>query len=360
LDEREARLDQVRDSPLYRRLEALRGARLYSRLWRRRPVMPVTPPEPGSGRPASDAPSPAPPIGPLLSRHIDEALDLVRQVPFEELQRRGWHFHPNHFYWPLNDVAFLRENPDLWHGRELPRGVDWNLEAQRELSCSLHESYAHELADVPTVPFEQGPGFAWGNTAFSGADPGVYYGLVRRLAPRRVIEAGAGWSSLLLARALARNRTPCQVTLIEPDPDPRLFDALPEEWRVERAPLQHVDLAVFERLEAGDICFYDGSHCVRTGSDVNWFVFEVLPRLAPGVWVHVHDIFLPDDYEDRWILDEGLSWNEQYLIQAFLMHNDAYEVRIANHLLGADAREPGDSSRRDNGGSLWLEKLRPG
>ena len=87
--------------------------------------------------------------------------------------------------------------------------------------------------------------------------------------------------------------------------------------------IQHADLGIFERLGPGDVCFYDGSHCVRTGGDVNWFLFEVLPRLAPGVYVQIHDIFLPDDYHDGWVFDEGLSWNEQYLVQAFLMHNDA-------------------------------------
>ena len=75
--------------------------------------------------------------------------------------------------------------------------------------------------------------------------------------------------------------------------------------------------------------FYDRSHCVFTGSDVNWVLFEVMPRLAEGVSVHFHDIFWPYDYSTHWILDEGLTWNEQYFLQAFLMHNDAWRVRLA-------------------------------
>ena len=86
------------------------------------------------------------------------------------------------------------------------------------------------------------------------------------------------------------------------------------------------------------MCFYDGSHVARAGSDVNWFLFEVLPRLKPGVMVHVHDIYWPDDYHDQWVYGDGLSWNEQYVLQAFLMHNSAYRVRLANHMCSAPAR----------------------
>jgi hypothetical protein len=148
------------------------------------------------------------------------------------------------------------------------------------------------------------------------------------------------------------------VTLVEPLPHERLFGALPRRWEVHREIVQHADLTLFERLGSGDVCFYDGSHCVRTGSDVNWFVFEVLPRLAAGVFVQIHDIFLPDDYHDEWVFDEGLSWNEQYLVQAFLMNNDAYRVHIANHMLWRERPEELGALYAMDGGSLWLEKTR--
>jgi hypothetical protein len=125
---------------------------------------------------------------------------------------------------------------------------------------------------------------------------------------------GAGWSTAFLAHALERNERAARVTLIEPEPDRRVLRRIPGDWDVRPSLLQLADLEPFEQLEAGDICFYDGSHCVRAASDVNWFFFEVLPRLAPGVLVHVHDIYLPDDYHDEWLLGDGLSWNEQYFI----------------------------------------------
>ena len=202
-------------------------------------------------------------------------------------------------------------------------------------------------------------GYAWDNGAYGGADAYAYYGLVRRLQPRRGVGVGAGGSSLQLARALARNETAADVTLIEPHPDDDLFPALPREWTVRRAILQRAGFDVFERLEAGDVCFYDGSHCLTTAGDVTWFLFEVLPRLAPGVFVHFHDLFFPDDYHDAWIFDEGLSWNEQYALQAFLMHNGAYRVRLANHLLYRLRPDAIAELHGADGGSVWLEKLAP-
>jgi predicted O-methyltransferase YrrM len=339
---------RVRTTPLYRLLEALRGSALYRRLWLRHSAPPVA---------ATALPAPPPPtVGPLTSRRIDEAIDVLRTVPFEALQRRGWHFQPNHFYWPLNDVDFLAANPDLWHDRGLAKGIDWDLDEQLALVAEM-DGYRHELADVLRAPRPGHTEFVWENNAFGGADAAVYYGMVRSLQPRRVVEVGAGWSSLLLARALARNARPCAVTLIEPEPNPELFSVLPADWNVRRRILQHADLALFDELGAGDLCLFDGSHCVRTASDVNWFFFEVLPRLASGVVVQIHDMLFPEDYLDRWVYDEGLSWNEQYLVQAFLMHNRAYRVRIANHMLWVERRADIDRLHGADGTSIVLEKL---
>src|SRR6185295_10158012 len=94
--------------------------------------------------------------------------------------------------------------------------------------------------------------------------------------------------------------------------------------------LQRAPFELFEALGEGDVCFYDGSHVSRAGSDVNWFFFEVVPRLAPGVLVHVHDIFWPTDYPDQWIVARGQTWNEQYVLQAFLMYNRDFEPLVVN------------------------------
>jgi hypothetical protein len=88
--------------------------------------------------------------------------------------------------------------------------------------------------------------------------------------------------------------------------------------------------------------------------------FEVLPRVRPGVWIHVHDVHWPRDYAEPWIFDEGLSWNEQYFVQAFLMHNPSYRPRLASamahHYKGDELRDL-FPTRIDNASSLWIEKV---
>ena len=189
----------------------------------------------------------------------------------------------------------------------------------RSSSATRLAAYAAELDDVRDGPSGKAGEFVWENGSFPRADAYAYYGLIRELRPRRVMEVGAGSSSLVLARAVRANAQPCEVTLIEPEPRWARAGEDPKGWRVLPSLLQHVDLAHFDALEAGDMLFYDGSHCVHTASDVNWMLFEVLPRLAPGVWIHFHDINWPFDYPPGWTLDEGFSWNEQYLLQGFLM-----------------------------------------
>ena len=299
--------------------------------------------------------------GPLTDREIDAALELVADMPFEELQERGWHVQPNHWCWPLNDVPFLRRHPELWRKSEMPRGVDWDVDGQVDLIRRL-AGYAPELADVPLGP-EHRPGeFVWDNGAFGGADGYAYYGLLRELKPRHVVEVGAGASSLVLGRALEANGGDADVTLIEPGPRWQVLGELPKGWRLVETIVQQADTKIFETLGEGDVLFYDGSHCAAAGGDVNWMFFEVLPRLAPGVWIHFHDIFWPLDYPAEWVLHEGLTWNEQYLLQTFLMHNDAYRVRLAMAMLTV---EQGQVIRelfpeRPFGASVWLQKTQAG
>jgi predicted O-methyltransferase YrrM len=342
-------VDRIVDAPLYRWVEALRASRAYDRLWRRGVRRDV----PAAA--AADATSEIP------AHQVEEALAFLRTVPFQELQKRGWHLQPNHYYWPLNDVEFLRAHPELWHDRGLPAGIDWDVDGQVAFARELAASYG-ELAEVAARPAARdmrGP-VTFANGSFSGADACAYYGVVRASRPRRVVEIGGGWSTRFLALALEANDGDADVVLIEPEPERRLLDRIPRGWDVRRTLLQFADLGVFEALRPGDVCFYDGSHVARTASDVNWFLFEVVPRLAPGVLVHVHDIYWPDDYHDQWIYGDGLSWNEQYLLQAFLMHNDAYRVRLANHLLfrtrEADVRKIYPTW--PDGSSVWLQKTR--
>jgi Methyltransferase domain len=121
-----------------------------------------------------------------------------------------------------------------------------------------------------------------------------------------------------------------------------------------------VELDFFSKLESGDILFIDSSHTVKIGGDVNYLFLEVLPRLKPGVIVHVHDIWFPFDYDRQWVLGEFRFWAEQYLLQAFLAFNSEFEVLICNSYLGFYFPEELKScfphSPWSGGGSFWMRR----
>jgi len=297
---------------------------------------------------------------PRSSDEINRALEVLRDVPPRTLQRHGYHLQPADFYSPLNPLDFLDQNRDLWAELDPCAEIDWNHAVQVQTARLVALDVA-ELRDVSDEPADgEAIAFHWNNPFWNNADALVQYGLVRALAPRRYVEIGCGFSSLLLARALEANETPTAVTTIEPHPAAEIFAVLPESWTHHTCILQRAPLEIFDALERGDVCFYDGSHCARVGSDVNWFFFRILPRLASGVLIHLHDIFLPEPYPDDWIFARGQTWNEQFILQAFLMHNHAYEVLIANRYLWHRERDLLDTLyagvQPSHGASLWLRK----
>ena len=116
-------------------------------------------------------------------------------------------------------------------------------------------------------------------------------------------------------------------------------------------------------LEAGDVLFIDSSHMLRIGSDVQFEYLEILPRLKPGVIVHIHDIFLPAEYPRNWVHDKHIFWNEQYLLQAFLAFNASFEVLWGGSWMHlnhpAELESAFQSYKRENQwpGSFWIRRV---
>lgn len=197
---------------------------------------------------------------------------------------------------------------------------------------------------APLERGDAGNGFYLRNGFYSGLDAVVLHAMVRHLRPRRIIEVGAGYSTLVLAGACVMNRddgAPCELCSVDPEPRVALPERLPGLTRIEQRSAAEVPMAAYLALAPGDVLFIDSSHTVKRGSEVNHLVLEVLPRLARGVVVHFHDIFLPYDYPREWFL-RGTFPAEQYLVHAFLLDNPTYEVTFAAH---AVARERPDELR---------------
>lgn len=244
----------------------------------------------------------------------------------------GFELVRRHYYSP---IPF--DTPrEAWNRRSPLTGLEFDVDAQIEW---FERVTKHVSGWTPPVSEMLGP-----------IDADVLYGAIKELSPRRVVELGSGTSSEIISRALGR---PHEIY----DPVPNERTTLP----VNRVSATDVPLDVFRGLEAGDVLFVDTTHTVKTGGDVNRIVLDYLPILAPGVVVHIHDVFLPFEYPYEWAL-EGRLWAEQYLVQAFLIGNPAWRVLCCNMAVTVDHRDrvaaavPRFSEASGPPASFWMQR----
>ena len=182
--------------------------------------------------------------------------------------------------------------------------------------------------------------------------------MIRHFKPETVLEVGSGHSTLLGAQACRLNESTRYLCI---DPWPRDFIAggVPGTELI-REKVENLGIELFQQLQRNDILFVDSSHVIRTASDVCFIILEVLPRLAEGVIVHFHDIFLPFEYPKEWIVERRLFWTEQYLLQAYLTENNRAKVVFANHFMSEtyteEVRQTFPNALWIGGGSLWIVK----
>lgn len=223
------------------------------------------------------------------------------------------------------------------------RGVQYD----RQAAVRRFRALEPRIREFPPIE-----GFQLWNRYYEAVDAEVLWAILRDVRPSRVVELGSGWSSKVIAAAVGPG---CEHTAY--DPYPRLPGV-----RVEQVAAQDVPERVFRELGERDVLFVDTTHTVKTGGDVNRIVLDVLPRLAPGVLVHFHDVLLPHEVDRRWLAN-GWYWSEQDLLHAFLVGNRDWEVVLAVHAASrADpqlAREFAPGHRDEHvAGAFWLRRAR--
>jgi predicted O-methyltransferase YrrM len=216
----------------------------------------------------------------------------------------------------------------------------------------LIENYASELEAIGS---EAPPQPRWNQDWFPRLDAAAAYAMVRSTRPRRIVEVGSGHSTRFLARAVADGGLATRITAIDPNPRAAIR-GLNVEWLQTR--VETLDRGRFARLGENDILFIDSSHQLKPGSDVEFLMHEVLPRLPAGARVHFHDIFLPDDYPGQWA---WRRYDEQAEVKR-LIDAGAFRVDFSSHIAarripigGVLARLPLVPGAVES--SLWLTKL---
>jgi hypothetical protein len=250
-------------------------------------------------------------------------------------ERIGLQVVPKTYYSPIPDLRALPA--DVWDRRSDLRGIHFDLDEQL---AWIEEHLAEAMREFAAPEHATGqPGeYALANESYGRVGADLLHGVVRGLKPKRIVELGSGHSTLIMAAAAERNRADgIETELRTFDPFPGVArPGLPGLAALEAVRAQDVPLEVFTSLRAGDVLFVDTTHTVKLDSDVNRIVLDVLPVLAPGVLVHVHDIFLPYEYPREWPERSGFHWAEQYLLQAFLAGNRDYEVLAGTFALCRD------------------------
>ncbi len=295
---------------------------------------------------------------------------LAETLTRRALEPAGYQLTRRHFYSPIPVVEELP--PALWDGpSELP-GVDLRVEdalALLEGPLLPHLSEFHPPLS-PTepggLPSSTGAGRFWlHNNSYESVDAETLYAILRHLKPTRVYELGSGASSHVIHIAALANTEeggPLEHTVF--DPFPYRASPMGPVLSATTHPIRAEDLdpARFSALQAGDVLFVDTTHTVRTGGDVTHIFLEILPRLAPGVVIHVHDVFLPYEYPRDWVVDERRAWAEQYLLQAFLAFNSDFEVLMPNYALARAAPVrlkrliPSFDPRTVRPGAFWIRR----
>jgi hypothetical protein len=297
-------------------------------------------------------------IRPFLDR-MPYIRDLRQQV-----EKQGA-FPAGHYYSPVPDkgeiLAYIDSrrpfNKDLLD-------IDLNSEGQ----FGLLNEYVQFYKDLP-FPEKQQPDcrYYYDNKWFSYADAVFLFSFLRKHEPKRIIEIGSGFSSAVMLDTVDRflpNRP--EITFIEPYPD-RLKSLLRGDdvrnVRILDKKLQEVSSGLFSSLGSGDLLFVDSSHVMKCGSDLHLLIFDILPSLPPGIFVHFHDVFYPFDYPPEW-LKGGRFWNENYFLRAFLSYNHEWSIcfftTYVASLFDDFLKEKMPLCTRNPGGGLYIQREKRG
>jgi predicted O-methyltransferase YrrM len=270
---------------------------------------------------------------------------------------------PGHFYSPIVDPVEADH-----HLRRLE--TERRRDSLREISIDRNAMVRKWNELVPlmkSAPFSESPSgglhYAYDNPSYSLGDAAILHAMLRLYQPKRLIEIGSGYSSACTLDTVERYlNSNCQLTFIEPYPELliKLLGEAVSRVRIIDRNVQQAPAELFEGLSSGDILFVDSTHVLKTGSDVCFELFEILPRLAKGVLVHFHDMFWPFEYPREWAIDDNRSWNELYAVRAFLTQNNAWQIVMFNSYMAKFERPMIEATfpefLRNSGGALWLQR----
>ena len=257
---------------------------------------------------------------------------------FEVGQRIGVDVLPRHFYSEIPDIRALKADR-RWQRPYSLAGVA-GTDIEKQLSW-LREICPSELAGtLPALGLYEYAATENGAVGFGPVETDLLYCFVRTRKPARMMQIGAGASTAVVLRAAREAGFPIDLTCVDPFPTDYLRRlGARGEITLRDVPVQDLAATEFAALGAGDVLFIDSTHTVSPGSDVNYLILEVLPRLAKGVYVHFHDVTMPYDYMPSVLSRDLFFWSESVLLHAYLADNPRFEIRLGCAMIHDQALE---------------------
>jgi hypothetical protein len=271
---------------------------------------------------------------------------------------------PGHPYSPIPSIDDVRLNEDKLFARDASGLPGIMLEEANQLK--LLETFASIYKQLPYgIAQRKSLRYSLSNGYFDSFDGIIFFCLLLYARPARLVEIGSGYSTCLaLDTRELFFKEPLHITAIDPSPDRLLAHITAEDeagLEVVTNMVQNLPISVVDQLMPNDILFVDSSHVAKVGSDVNHIIFNLLPRIKKGVYVHFHDVFYPFEYPRTWIFS-GKYFSESYLLRAFLQSNNQFEIIFYNSFMERFHRSKFEQSMplclNSRASSIWLRKKR--
>lgn len=263
--------------------------------------------------------------------------------------------------YPVNPVRLYDEN------RNQPHRILYDMinrqrqDYEKILNRSLdYREQIMMIRQQKDITNDTDPG--WNNDHLPGLDIIMLYTMLAEIRPKRYVEIGSGTSTRIANKVKTDLGLPFTISSIDPQPRKAINKVAST---VEAKEVQQASMEYFTGLEAGDVLFFDGTHTLYPNTDVMWFFLEILPQLKKGVYVQLHDVYLPYDYPD--FMCERY-YNEQYVLAACLLSNPGkYEMICPNYFIYTDKAlhnilspywdDPLFQNIEKHGGSFWIRMM---
>ena len=265
---------------------------------------------------------------------MKQLLKKVLYRVFTIAQAMGVNILPKHFYSVVPDIKALKAD-DYWQARSVMAGV--NMRSIEEQVAFISDCLDQEVGERAANAYHDAIEMVGEGGGYGPIEAQVLYGYIVRHQPKRIIQIGAGVTTAIIRQAAKEAGYSPSITAIDPYPSAYLQaqnDA--SNIKLIKDLAQKVNLETYRELSAGDFFFVDSTHTVKTGSEVNRIILDILPSLAAGVMVHFHDIYFPYDYPRDAIDGDMLFPLESTLLQAYLSDNPRYEIQCALSMLHYD------------------------